>query len=939
MHSEQEGEAIRTLDSSREPSRAPDASNDETDVQDLTARRYARAGQKYAKLVNPQVTDLLERLRMDKCYVRGEGHLLVDAEGNHILDAVSGYGAVPFGHNCEWVWSAVRDFERSREPAIVQPSVLPGAGELAEALIRHAPPGLRHVVFGNSGTEAVEAAIKACRVATRRLGIISTEGGFHGKTLGALSATGRDFFQTGSGAPVAGFRRVPYGDADALEQVLRECAASTAAFIVEPIQGEGGVIEPPADYLKAVRALCDKHDVLLIVDEVQTGLGRTGPLFACLAEGIIPDALTLSKALGGGLVPVSACLLSPKAYTKDFALKHSSTFAGNALAMRVGLRVVERLVSDGEAVLENVVRQGAYLKRGLREVQREYGSVIRDVRGRGLMLGVELGVDRTNIRRGLGALLPMLGEGLAPFAASYLLNVSHLRVAPTLHGTTVLRVQPPLTVTLDECDWILRAFDDLASVMASGRSDRFVRHLLPPTEAVVRSSGFYRVTAPHVPDAEIPSFTDRTELLKPKGQPEEGRFAFVFHMLDGKSLSECDRSLEGIAPSDLESIVDRFADLTRPFVVSRVRIESLAGHAAIGDFILLPKTTKQLLRLSPGEALNEVAQAVALGIEGGAKIVGLGGYTSVVTQNLKPLLKLGVPLTTGNSYTVVSAIDAALQAARVAGRDLRMARAVIVGGGGSIGSALASLLAERVPSLVLVGREGDATAVRSRYAMIVARMTRHAARRQGHGAVLPKGSLGHSLSRLPVAAELARRDGRLVLSDDEERLVLNQVRGLKVRWTTDLPEALAQADLVILATSSPEQLVTPEMVQPGTVICDLSRPANVSDALFRREDVLVIDGGIVEVPQRPDLGFHFGLGRGLAYACMAETMMLALESRYEHTSLGRDLQESTLDMLGALSEKHGFRLAELRARQRPLRISESRKLSLANRGNLRLARA
>lgn len=939
MHSEQDGAKIRTLGSSRDESGTPDESNDSTDVQDPTTGRYARAAQKYAEFVNPHVADLLERLRMDKCYVRGEGHLLVDAEGNHILDAVSGYGAVPFGHNCDWVWGAVRDFERSREPAIVQPSLLPGAGELAEVLLRHAPPGLRHVAFGNSGTEAVEAAIKACRVATRRLGIISTEGGFHGKTLGALSATGRDFFQTGSGAPVAGFRRVHYGDVDALAQVLRECAASTAAFIVEPIQGEGGVIEPPTDYLKAVRALCDKHDVLLIVDEVQTGLGRTGALFACLTEGITPDALTLSKALGGGLVPVSACLLSPKAYTKDFAFKHSSTFAGNGLAMRVGLRVVERLVSDREAVLENVVRQGAYLKRGLLEVQREYGSVIRDVRGRGLMLGVELEADRPSIQRGLGALLPMLGEGLALFAASYLLDVGRVRVAPTLNGTSVLRVQPPLTVTRDECDWIVRAFDDLASVMASGRSDRFVRHLLPPAEPIIRSSGFYPVRKPRVPAGTSPLAEREEPPDLPCGDGEEGRFAFIVHMLDGKSLSEYDRSLEGIAPSDLQDIAERFSDSAHPFVASRVRIQSLAGHAATGDFIILPKTTRQLLRLSPEDALEEVAEAVRLGIKGGAKIVGLGGYTSVVTQNLKALLKLGVPLTSGNSYTVVSAIDAALEASKIAGRPLGAARAVIVGGGGSIGSALASLLAERVPSLVLVGRDGDSTAVRSRYAVIVARMIRHAARRRRSGAELPKGSLGHALGHLPVATELLQRDGRLLLSDADQRLVLSQVSNVQLRWTTDLTSVLAQANLVILATSSPDELVKPEMVQPGTVICDLSRPANVSDALLRRQDVIVIDGGIVEVPRRPDLGFHFGLGHGLAYACMAETMMLALETRYEHTSLGRDLQESTLDMFAALAEKHGFRLAELRARQRPLQISATRRGSLAQRmrRGLRLA--
>jgi acetylornithine/succinyldiaminopimelate/putrescine aminotransferase/predicted amino acid dehydrogenase len=875
---------------------------------DEARERYDAAARDYAQFVNPHVSDLLERLRLDKCFVRAEGPLLFDAEGNRYLDAVSGYGAVPFGHNPDWVWQAVKEFEQAREPCMVQPSLLPGAGELAEALIRCAPSGLRYVTFGNSGAEAVEAAIKACRLASGKLGILSTENSFHGKTLAALSATGKAFFQEGAGAPAQGFRFIPYGDVDALEEALRTFAGETAAFIVEPIQGEGGVIEAPPGYLKLARRLCDRYGVLLIVDEIQTGLGRTGALFACLSEGVSPDAMTLAKALGGGLLPVSACLLSAHAYSKDFAFKHSSTFAGNALAMRVGLRVIERLTSDDGALLEQVVRQGTYLKQGLCALQRRYGSVIREIRGRGLMLGVELRTDPAMIERGVGAFMAMLGDGLPLFAASYLLNVERVRVAPTLNGSSVLRVQPPLTVTREECDWIIGAFEQLASVMAAGRSDRLVSPVFGPGET---ASGVFRLD-----DAGHPI---------DEGEERVGRFAFIVHLLDSKSLLDFDRSLERLPPSQLEELTSRFEDSARPFIGSQVRIESPAGQAAVGDFIILPKSAAQLLRLSPEDALEEVAAAVRLGRDRGAKIVGLGGYTSVVAQNLRALLKLGVSLTTGNSYTVVAAIDAALEASRITGRKLVHNRAAIVGGGGSIGSALASLLAERVGSLVLVSRENDSGSMRSRYALILARMARHLARRRMQGVPFENGSLPDRLSRLPCCEDLVRNQGRVSLTDKTERRILDEVRGLPIRWTTDLVTTVAQSDLIFLATSSPEPLIRSEMVQPGTVICDLSRPANVSDDLFLRKDVLVIDGGIVEVPGRPNFGFHFGLSPGLAYACMAETVMLALEHHYEHTSLGRDLQESTLDFLRGLAHKHGFRLAELRARQRPIDTSAWRK--------------
>jgi acetylornithine/succinyldiaminopimelate/putrescine aminotransferase len=457
---------------------------DEREGRDEVSERFDSAARDYAQFVNPHVSDLLERLHLDKCFVSGAGRLLVDAEGTQYLDASSGYGAIPFGHNPDWVWRAVRDFEEGREPCIAQASLLPGAGELAEALLRAGPPGLRFASFANSGGEAVEAAIQACRLATGKREIIVTEN--YGKSLDEASGVSdRAFLRGGSGIPVGGGSSVPYGNSEALERALHECAAKTAAFLVEPIQGEGGVIEPPPGYLKVARGLCDRYGVLLIVDEIQTGLGRTGTLFACLSEGICPDALTLENGLGGGVLPISACLLSQRAYSKEFAFTHSSTFAGNALAMRVGLRVIDRLTSEGDGLLEDVVNQGNYLKFGLRDVQRKYGSAFCDVRGRGLMLGVQLDVDSSWCRRGTAPLTA--AEDLPLLAASYLLNVARVRVAHPPKGSNVLRVQPALTVTREECDWIIRAFEELGWAMASGQPDRLVTHLTCPRETVRRA--------------------------------------------------------------------------------------------------------------------------------------------------------------------------------------------------------------------------------------------------------------------------------------------------------------------------------------------------------------------------------------------------------------------------------------------------------------------
>ena len=288
----------------------------------------------FVRHVNPQMAGLLAKLRLDKRFVRGEGCQLFDPSGRRYLDCIAAYGALPFGYNPPAIWRALDRARLHGEPSFVQPSLLDAAGQLAARLVELAPPGLNRVTFANSGAEAVEAAIKLCRAATGRPGILSAIGSFHGKTLGALSATGNPDYQRGFAAPAPDFHQVPYGDPDALKQALAGRPGYYAALLLEPIQGEGGIIEPPPGYLAAARALCDEAGVLLALDEIQTGLGRTGAMFACEAEGVVPDVLMLAKALGGGLMPIGAVLCTEEAFSTTFAMKHSSTFAGNCARLQ-----------------------------------------------------------------------------------------------------------------------------------------------------------------------------------------------------------------------------------------------------------------------------------------------------------------------------------------------------------------------------------------------------------------------------------------------------------------------------------------------------------------------------------------------------------------------------------------------------------------------------
>ena len=343
-----------------------------------------------------------------------------------------------------------RRFTGDSEPIFAQPSILKSAGLLAQRLIELAPSGLRYVTLSNSGAEAVEAALKLARHATGRRRILSTRNGFHGKTFGALSATGKPDYQAHFGLPLPGFDHIEFDDTTALEACFVARPGEYAAFVVEPIQGEGGVRVPRRGYLSEVQAICRRHEVLLIVDEVQTGLGRTGVMFMCNEQGIQPDIMTVSKALGGGVVPVGATLATASAYSEKFALKHSSTFAGNALAARAALATLDMLTRDNSALMRHVKAEGAYLKGRFEDIRAEHPWLIEEIRGEGFMLGIRFTSDRRHWPESFLGIAAAEKE-LAQFVASYLMNVEGVRVAPA-QPRRCLPSAPPLTATHEQCD-------------------------------------------------------------------------------------------------------------------------------------------------------------------------------------------------------------------------------------------------------------------------------------------------------------------------------------------------------------------------------------------------------------------------------------------------------------------------------------------------------
>ncbi len=389
----------------------------------------ARVVSDYSEHLNPGLAKLMQFAGFG-VEVSAEGMYITDQDGREYLDFLGGYGVFSLGHRHPDVLQAVVD-QLQKQPLSSKTFFNPVQGALARRLSEVAPEGLQYTFFSNSGTEAVEAALKMARAATGRTGFVSTEGGYHGKTLGALSVTGREKYRKPYQPLVPGASFVPYGDLAAAEAAINE---TTAAFIVETVQGEGGVHVAPGGYLAGLRAACDRAGALLIADEVQTGLGRTGKWFGCDHEQVRPDLMTLAKALGGGVMPIGATMGTAAVWNKVFAdnpLTHTSTFGGNPLACAAGLAVLDIMERDN--LVDRVATQGDRLKSALQEAFKDQ-PLVAEVRGQGLLIGVEFAEDEV----GELVIAQMMKRGVI---AAY-----------TLNNPRVIRMEPPFLVTDEQIE-------------------------------------------------------------------------------------------------------------------------------------------------------------------------------------------------------------------------------------------------------------------------------------------------------------------------------------------------------------------------------------------------------------------------------------------------------------------------------------------------------
>ncbi len=464
------------------------------DLKEMVAARLGENYDLHERHVNRTLVAAQRVIGFDKVYARAEGAYLYDMDNREYLDFLSGYSVYNMGRNHPVVKQAIREVLDLDLPNMVQMDCSLLSGLLAEAITKKTPPHLDSVFFCNSGTEAIEGALKFARAATRRKRVISLESAFHGLSLGSLSLMGCESFTEGFGPLMDEWdTRIGLDDIDSLGRELAK--GDVAAFVIEPVQGKG-CKTPKTDFYVRAQELCRKHGTVLISDEIQTGLGRTGKMFGFEHWKLEPDIITLAKSLSGGYVPCGAIVPRREIYQKTFSrmdrcVVHSTTFGRNNLAMACGLASLD--VLENEKLTENAARMGQLLAHKIDELRQKY-TFIKEVRGKGLMIAIEFQEPTEFKLKMAWKLLHKVDKVLfAQMVVTQMLSKHRILTQVAGHAMDVMKILPPLIIGEREVDRFVNALDDVLTECRKFPGPmweighNFVRHALRSNRAAGKS--------------------------------------------------------------------------------------------------------------------------------------------------------------------------------------------------------------------------------------------------------------------------------------------------------------------------------------------------------------------------------------------------------------------------------------------------------------------
>ncbi|HEX4925743.1 MAG TPA: aminotransferase class III-fold pyridoxal phosphate-dependent enzyme [Bdellovibrionales bacterium] len=718
---------------------------------------------------------------------------------------------------------------------------------------------------------------------------LALKGGFHGKTSGALKLTYNSEYKRGLDhlGPLTVFidpsregdlqgawesQRLTYlmpVIANGKLHVEERSLYRWAAIITEPIQGEGGIRPVSPQLLRAMRELATRFDVPFIVDEIQSGLGRTGSFLACQHDGIEPDYILLSKSLGGGIMKIGALLIHSKVYIPEFSLIQTSTFAEDELSSSVALKTLELLFANGSEAMRKVDLSSQRLLSGLRELQARFPRVIRDVRGRGLMIGIELAdwhLADADMFRAISD-----SRQVAAVLAGHLLNEERVRVLPTLSDPFTIRLEPSLGITSEDIEWFLAAFGRVCEIIQTQDEARLLKFMFEKEHE------------------NLSTKPKRRARPSPFEEPEPGapRVAFLAHFAKYGMIREQVPAFAHFTDDECKRFFHRFAKgKPGPWHLGSKNIKLRSGKTVHFNCIGLLHTSEQFMESyhggSRGELVRLIDEGLDLAVGLGCSVVGLGMFTSVVTRNGLDLTRDDICITSGNSLTVALGVDAVIE--QIKSRAHRGLTLAAIGAAGNICRTYVRELSPHFTNVILVGSGRP-------------------------GSERRLGQIGAELKLRAPAAAASRRSSSLEAALFVERSFEPAAKPASgVRVTSDM-NLLRDADVVISATNDPGYLIFPRHLKEGALVCDISFPPNVSpEVREKRPDVSVIHGGVAETPYRDDLELAFFPIQGdRVYACMAETALLGAAGRKSHFSYG-DLEPEKIKYIRSLFYEEGFRL-------------------------------
>jgi ornithine--oxo-acid transaminase len=424
----------------------------------------SRSNEKFAlheQHLNNQMVRVLNTIGYNRNYKKAIGQYLYDDKNKKYLDCLSGFGVFAVGRNHPTVISALQETLTLELPNLVQMDVSLLSGIFAEKILQTTPDNLERMFFCNSGTEAVEAAIKFARYTTKREKILHCEHSYHGLTLGALALNGEEVFREGFGPLLPGCSSVPFNHLERLEAALAD--KDVAAFFVEPIQGKG-VNLPDDNYLKEAQRLCHQYGTLFVADEIQTGVGRTGKFWAIDHWDVEPDMILMAKALSGGFIPIGGVAMTQKIMDAVFnrmdrAVVHGSTFSKNNMAMAAGIATLQ--VIEDEKLIENTALIGENIITSLGAMTEKY-EFLKEVRGKGLMIAIEFGAPKSLSLKTAWMMLEAANKGLFCQMITIPLFKDHQLLSQVAgHGMNVVKLLPPLNLTEKDRDWVVNSFDSV----------------------------------------------------------------------------------------------------------------------------------------------------------------------------------------------------------------------------------------------------------------------------------------------------------------------------------------------------------------------------------------------------------------------------------------------------------------------------------------------